>query len=152
MVALEVTTFSAAYMISHSYETATSFAAAVAFTVAFAFALAAVAVAFAAVAVAFAAVAFAFAVFAAATFVAAFAVFAVFTFAAAVFTVVEKENLSLRRVLMVLAGEAGAIIGWMLLFPNSLPGAVLAVVAGVGAMVLAAFVGVRKPENATVAG
>lgn len=112
MVALEVAVFSVAYMLSHSYETATAFAV---FTV----------------------------------------IAATVVFAANAIAIIKEENLPLWRVLLVLAGGVGGIIGWMLLFQHSLLLSAAALAAGIVIMAAASFAGVtnarlrrpRKPSS-----
>ena len=97
----------------------------------------------------FAALAAASAAFAA--HAAASAVHAALAAAAAAFALTEKENLPYWRVMVVLLGEAGAILGWMLLWQHSLPLAAGTLAAGVGIMALAAFADVSEPENKAAA-
>ncbi|MFY9493226.1 MAG: hypothetical protein WAP55_02015 [Minisyncoccia bacterium] len=83
---------------------------------------------------------------------AAFVAFAtVATTVAVVVAFAKEENLPYWRVMVVVLGEAGAILGWMLLWPHSLPLAAGTLLAGVGVMALAAFAGVPEPENKTAA-
>ncbi|MFY9493235.1 MAG: hypothetical protein WAP55_02060, partial [Minisyncoccia bacterium] len=89
-------------------------------------------------------------VFAAVT-AAAFAAVAAAVAAFAIDIFAKKENIPYWRVMTVLLGEAGAILGWMLIWTHSLPLAAGTLLAGVGVMALAAFAGVPEPENKTVA-
>ena len=74
---------------------------------------------------------------------------------AAVFVIValatKEENLPYWRVMAVVLGEAGAILGWMLLGQHSQPLAAGTLAAGVGIMALAAFVCVPNPKNEAAA-
>ena len=67
-------------------------------------------------------------------------------------TFAKKKNLPYWRVITVFLGEAGAILGWILLGQHSLPLAVASLAVGVGVMALAAFVCVLlEPENKATA-
>ena len=66
-----------------------------------------------------------------------FAAITTFAFAATILVVVVKEeNLPHWRVMALVLGEIGAILGWMLLEPHSLPLAVASLAVGVGVMAL----------------